>query len=499
MTGCVLDLGGQVEHRLRNAALGLGTRRLDATPPVDLLGVGVLLAGGVAERLGHVADRGAGPVGDHVRDLRGVVTAVALVDVLDHLLAPVALDVDVDVGWPVPFGRQEPFEQQAERHGVGLGDAERVADRRVGGASPPLAVDVGAAAELDEVPHHEEVPGEPELLDDVELAVDRRPRPVAQATFAVHAAGALLGQVAEVLHLGQHAAVELGAGERREVRGDEGQVERRRPADLARQLDDTRVPGETAALLDARSEVGAGARREPGVELVEAAPGPHRGDGGGELSLRRGGVVHVVGGDALDADAVGDLDQRVVARRVDRVAVVPQLDEHPVASEGAHQPLELAPCGRRPVVEQRLRDGALAAPGEHPRHPGHLVGHVGERELRCPLLPRQVPEAQRPGQPRIPRWSVGQHEEVAAVWIGGVGIGQLAGVGLEQGVALGAGDSLFVTQTRGEGDLGPEHGRQPHCPRRLGEADDPVEAVVIGEGERLQPQSSSFGGELLGV
>ena len=51
--------------------------------------------------------------------------AVARVDVLDDLLAPIGLDVDVDVGWPVAVGRQEPLEQQPERHGVGGGDAER--------------------------------------------------------------------------------------------------------------------------------------------------------------------------------------------------------------------------------------------------------------------------------------------------------------------------------------------------------------------------------------
>ena len=99
------------------------------------------------------------------------------VDVLDDLLAPVALDVDVDVRRAVALGRQEALEQQAERHGVGGGDAEGVADGRVGGAPPALAEDVRAAAELDEVPHDEEVAGEAELLDDRQLVVDRAPRP----------------------------------------------------------------------------------------------------------------------------------------------------------------------------------------------------------------------------------------------------------------------------------------------------------------------------------
>ena len=190
-------------------------------PAVDALGPGVLLAGGVAERLGHVADRRAGPVGDDVGDLGGVVAAVLAVDVLDDLLAAVALDVDVDVRRAVALGRQEALEQQAERHGVGGGDAEGVADRRVGRRATALAVDVGAAAELDEVPDDEEVAGEAEVLDDVELTVDRLPRPRPQrevlvrcGPLAVAAAPALLDDAAQVGHLAQRSPRSPGAADR---------------------------------------------------------------------------------------------------------------------------------------------------------------------------------------------------------------------------------------------------------------------------------------------
>ena len=64
-TGCGMPWLGSTSHR-------------GSTPQrVDLLGPGVLLAGGVAERLGHVADRRLRPVADHVRHLRGVAPAVA--------------------------------------------------------------------------------------------------------------------------------------------------------------------------------------------------------------------------------------------------------------------------------------------------------------------------------------------------------------------------------------------------------------------------------------
>ena len=166
-------------------AVVLGGGGGHTTPAVDLLRPGILLADLVAERLGHVAHRRAGPVGDHVGDLGGVVAPVALVDVLDHLLSTIALDVDVDVGRAVALHRQEPLEQQPERHRVGGRDAERVAHRRVGGAAPTLAEDVRPPAELDEVPHDEEVAGETEVLDHVELVVDRAPRPGAQRQVLV--------------------------------------------------------------------------------------------------------------------------------------------------------------------------------------------------------------------------------------------------------------------------------------------------------------------------
>ena len=114
----------------------------------------------------------AGAVGDDVGHLGGVQPAVALVDVLDDLLAPARLDVDVDVRRAVAGRREEPLEEQAERDGVDVGDAERVADGRRGGRAPTLAEDVLAPAELDDVPHGQEVPREPERPDHPELVVD---------------------------------------------------------------------------------------------------------------------------------------------------------------------------------------------------------------------------------------------------------------------------------------------------------------------------------------
>ena len=270
---------------------------------------------------------------------------------------PVALDVDVDVRRAVAFGRQEALEQQPQLDGVGGGDAEGVAHRRVGGRPPALAEDVRAPAELDEVPHDEEVAGEAELLDDRQLAVDRLPRPVPEggivvrrplAVRAVTAVRALLDDAAEVLHLGQP----VRARERRQRRGDERQVEGGGPPDLRRQLDDAGIAGEATGLLGARAQVGAGRGRQPRVELGQAAAGPDGRERRRQAALGRRGVVGVAGGDAPDVVAGGELGQGVVAGGVERVAVVPELDEHAVAPE---QPRSTGAARAGPRPDRRRR------------------------------------------------------------------------------------------------------------------------------------------------
>ncbi len=109
MTREALQLRRQVDHRcgygVRRGGRGRIPRRggdlAERSPPVELSRPPVQLPGGEAQRPAGVADRRPGPVGDDVGDLRGVMAAVAAVDVLDDLLAPPALDVQVDVGGPV--------------------------------------------------------------------------------------------------------------------------------------------------------------------------------------------------------------------------------------------------------------------------------------------------------------------------------------------------------------------------------------------------------------
>jgi hypothetical protein len=395
--------------------------------------------------------------------------AVALVDVLDDLLSPRALDVHVDVGRPVAGRGQEPFEQEAQLDRVRVGDPEREADRRVGRRAAALAIDVVAPAELDDVPHHQEVAGEPERLDHFELVVELRPRtpnplgppgPVAPAR-------PLLDQLDQVAHL----VGPLRDRERREPRREQPEVEGQVAPELARALDRTGIAGEPPGLLGRRTEVGARAAGQPAVHLIERATGPHRGQGLGEPVARRRRVVGVGGGDRVDPVRDGQPDQCVVAGRVERLVVMPQLDGHVVPSETLDQPVE-GPGGEcRPPQGQRGRHRPLAAPGEH--HPVATVGieEPLEREGRVPLLPAgQLGLRDDPTQPRVTARVPGQDDQVRP---------------------LGVGDAVLAAGEV-EGQLGTEHGRQADRPGRLGEADHAVEAVVVGERERVEAEPGSL-------
>ena len=106
----------------------------EASAPIDILGQ--------AERLADLADGRAAAIGDHGGGDAGALAAVFFVDVLDHLLAPLVLEIDVDVGRLVALGGDEALEQQVAAHRVDLGDAEAIADGGIGGRAAALAEDV---------------------------------------------------------------------------------------------------------------------------------------------------------------------------------------------------------------------------------------------------------------------------------------------------------------------------------------------------------------------
>ena len=91
--------------------------------------------------------------------------AIGGVDPLDHLLAPLMLEIDIDVGRLASLLRNEALEQEVVAFRIDGGDAEHVADGRIGGRAAALAKDVLAAGETDDRIHRQEVRRIFECLD----------------------------------------------------------------------------------------------------------------------------------------------------------------------------------------------------------------------------------------------------------------------------------------------------------------------------------------------
>ena len=135
------QLGRQRGDAWRDVTVSPAAGRDVGGPAVDVFRPGVLLADGVAEGFGGVADRGLRPVGDDVGDLGGVTAPVLAVDVLDDFFAAVGVEVDIDVGFLGAGRGQEPLERQPVQDAVHRGDLQRVTDRGVRRRSPALVQD----------------------------------------------------------------------------------------------------------------------------------------------------------------------------------------------------------------------------------------------------------------------------------------------------------------------------------------------------------------------
>ena len=117
-------------------------RQPAAAPAPDLRGERRHGVAAEPHRRADLADRPLAAVVDDRGAEAGAVAAVALVDVLDHLLAALVLEVDVDVGRLVAGIRDEALEDHGAELGRDRGDAERVADDGVRRRAAALAEDV---------------------------------------------------------------------------------------------------------------------------------------------------------------------------------------------------------------------------------------------------------------------------------------------------------------------------------------------------------------------
>ena len=143
--------------------------------------------------LADFADRRARAIGDHGGGEAGALAPVAVIDILDHLLAPLVLEIDVDVGRLVALGRDEALEQKIEARRIDLGDAEAIADGGIGRRAAALAEDSSRAREAHDVVHGEKIGRVVERGDQREFVRERFARALRNA-LGIARPGACLGE-----------------------------------------------------------------------------------------------------------------------------------------------------------------------------------------------------------------------------------------------------------------------------------------------------------------
>ncbi len=82
-----------------------------------------------AQCLADFANGTFGSIGRYGRGHARTIATVLFVQILQHLFAPLMLEVDVDVGSLVSFAADKTLEQQIRLAGVNVGDAKAITDR----------------------------------------------------------------------------------------------------------------------------------------------------------------------------------------------------------------------------------------------------------------------------------------------------------------------------------------------------------------------------------
>ena len=153
---------------------------------------------GQAERLADIAQRPLGAVADDRRAERGMIAAIGVEHPLQDDLAPLMLEIDIDVGRLAPLLRDETLEQKIVALGIDRGDAEHIADGAVGGRAAALTENVLAAGKTDDRVHRQEIGRIAELLDEAQLMGEDRHHFIGHA-FGIARGGTFKGQLFERL------------------------------------------------------------------------------------------------------------------------------------------------------------------------------------------------------------------------------------------------------------------------------------------------------------
>ena len=453
--GGAADLRG-VRVQARLADVGVRAHAAPGAPDRAGQGGGDVL--GQAQGLAHLADGHARPEVDHRGGDGGPVPAIASEEVLHDLLAPLVLEVDVDVRRLAPGLGDEAREEEVLvlLGGVDGGDAQAEADHGVGRRAPALAQYALLPRPADDVVDGQEVVGKAQLLDQVQLMLQGPPLALAQP--ALEAPGrSLPGQVAQVLHgalARRDGLVGVFVAQFRQVEADPG-------GDLQAALDGAGEAGEQARHLGGGLQAALGVRLQPQAGLVDRAALADAGQ-----DVLQGPPAGVV------VEDVAHCDQRRPGRR----------------AQG------LQPGQLRQVA------GAVAAHAAHPEGspPGRRDGLEPSREVRSGGVTgrRRQDDAQ---QALRMVQEVGQGEVAPALARPPLAQGQQAGQPSPGGPVLRIADQ--VRRPVGEDQARPRQHARPRLqlpPRRPG-PHHAGHAVAVGDPQGLQPQGGGGLRQFLGV
>ena len=389
----VLDLLPEPAERLDDGSAEVDTDllqvalerflRIDPLEVVHHLREAIDLVGRHRQDLADFTRRALAAIRDHIGGHRGAQRAVLLVHVLDHALAAVAArKVQVDVGPLATLLREEPLEQQLHPDRIDGRDAEAVANGAVGRRPAPLDEDVVLPAEIDDVPDDEEVAGEIELLDEVQLALDLPPRAIVVRPIPF-ACARLRDLPQERRHrlAARHGVIGKAIAEvRHRVLEPVGQ--------LARPGDRFGDVGEQACHRVGRLEIALGIAREPPAGPLERRLVTDAGQHVVERTAGRVGEADTVGCDHRHVERGGQVAQRSVVGFFLAQQVPLQLDPRVRGAEDPDDAVDEAADAELPSIERGAADER--------DEPANLAVEFLERERPLPfrgseLHPRHQP------------------------------------------------------------------------------------------------------------
>ncbi len=479
VAGEARDLAAELDDRARHRIVGAEPRRPEVgglvAPGVGRLREAVHRVEGEAERLPDVAHGAPRAVRDHLGGQRRPLAAVLRVEVLDRLLAPLVLEVEVDVGRLAPLARHEPLEQQVDPHGVERRHAEAEAHGRVRRGAAPLAEDSAGAREGDEVVDRQEIGFVMQRLDRLELVLEE------EAHLLGHALGiALEGprrrQRAQVRDRGRARRVDLvGVLVAEQVEREAPRARRDRDAAGER----LPVPLEEPRHLGRGLQVPLAVRVEAKARVLDRAAVAHAGEDVLQPPPRAHVAAHVVRRDEGHARVGGEAREGGEA-----LAVVGA--EEARRREGETVVVEDVAKVREPPRERAREPPRRHGDGEEPLL---VLDEIGEREAARALLDAALAERQEAGEASVGR-AIGREDEDVE------GRGRRRRGRVPRDVALLRHEPrrpFFEDETAADDEGDPERLRRDVGPH------DPRERVLVGDRGGRVPEVAGALDEFLGM